>query len=394
MDNQLWVDRYKPSGLEGLIGQNKAIKETRDWLNSWKKGTALMFHGPPGCGKSLAGELLARERGYMLVELNASDKRSVQKLKEFSENLVVRPLFHRGKLIVIDEIDGISSRERGAAGELAKIIKNSHFPVILITNDPWLPKLRSLRNYCTLVTFAKVRSPSIEKRLKEICKQEGVSFDDKVIKNLARWSQGDLRSAISDLQTIAEGRDEIKDKDLETLGYRERENSIFNSLYSIFHSRSINVSRKAMWESDKDSDEILWWIETNMSKEFSGQELAEAYDILAKADVFRGKVIKQQNWRFKGFMTDMLSGISLFRKEGHGFSRYAPPDRLIRLGRSKAKRAQLNDICFYLGNQLHASQRVVKRDYIPYLRLILKKKKNFADGFLEKEDIDFIRKLK
>jgi replication factor C large subunit len=233
----MWTEKHKPARLEEIAGQDSAVRESLGWIETWKPSDkALLLCGPPGTGKTLISEVMAKEKRLFLVQINASDKRNSEaiesSLSEVSKN---RALFHSGKIILIDEVDGISSRnDRGGVQSIIKIIRGSMFPIMLTANDPYNPKLKSLKSYCKMVKLPKVNVRSIEKRMKEICESEGVEPNETVLKNLARWSSGDMRSAIGDLQTICEGRKEIKEKDLESLGYRERETKIFNVLPIIF----------------------------------------------------------------------------------------------------------------------------------------------------------------
>ncbi|MCX6814271.1 MAG: replication factor C large subunit [Candidatus Aenigmarchaeota archaeon] len=399
----LWTEKYKPSKTGEIAGQQKAISEALAFMDSFEPGKALLLTGPAGTGKTLLVETLARERSLLLLQLNASDSRNAEGILGFFEDSTrTKSLFHSGKIILIDEVDGISANDKGAVSAITKIIKQSLYPVFLIANDPWAAKLRPLRPYVKMVKFSKVHSSSIEKRLKEICEKEGISVKGTVLKDLARWSQGDLRSAISDLQTVAQGKNEISEEDLEILGYRERESSIFEILPTVFKSRSISASRKAIQSVDKDPDEVFWWIENNIPLEFPPEKLAQAYDLLSKANMLRNNVAVQQNWRFKAIMTDMISGISVVKGEAHaphhGFMMYQAPQKIMMMGRTKSSRAALNSLCKKIGGVSHTSTRVVKRDYLPYMRIILKKEKPaethsaFSVNF-NKEEIALIVKV-
>lgn len=390
----LWVDKYKPESVSGLVGQPKAMQEVAGFLKEWKKGKAMFIHGPAGVGKTIAIELLAKERGHLLLRLDASDIRNASGIESFFGNASKsKALFHGGKIMMIDEVDGISSRDRGAVASIVKIMKDSRFPVLVVGNDPWKTKLAPLRNYCTMLRFNKVHSASVEKRLKDICKKEVIEVEENVLKNLARWSQGDLRSAISDLQIVAYGKKSLTNSDLSILGYRERESNIFNILPTIFHSKSMNAAKKAIQNIDKDPDEVFLWIETNLPNELRTPEnMQKGFDVLSRADLFRSWISRQQNWRFRGFMIDMLSSVSLFRdEEKHGFAPYQTPQKLVMMGRTKAKRAMLNSLCERLGSYTHTSKRSVKRDYLPYFRIILKAKKQGDDFSLEPEEEKLIK---
>jgi len=375
---KLWTEKYKPEKTNEILSQGKALKETAEWLETWRPGEkALLLYGPPGTGKTLISEVLARERKWFLMQVNASDERNSDSidsaLSEVSKNL---SLFHPGKIILIDEVDGISSQDRGGVKAITKIIKESRFPVIITANNPYVPKLQSLRNHCRLVKLSRINVNSIEKRLSEICEREGVRTKENVLKNLARWSSGDLRSAITDLQTLCQDRMEITEKDLESLGYRERETSIFSILPTVFRSKNLNASRQAIRGCDKDPDEIFWWIENNLPQEFEHPDsLANAFDILSKADFFRQRVLTQQNWRFKGFMIDMLAGVSFAGETSKRFIPYRSPDRFIRLANLKRRKAMMSGIYRKISSYTHTSGKIVHNFYMPYLKIMLKRKK-------------------
>ncbi|HDD46566.1 MAG TPA: replication factor C large subunit [Candidatus Aenigmarchaeota archaeon] len=372
----LWTEKYKPKTIEGIIGQKKQKEEILNFIRNFRPKVAMLVYGPPGVGKTLTIEVIASQEKLLLVSMNASD---VRNKTEIERNLLEiskgKPLFYKGVIILIDEVDGIAGKDdKGAVGAIINIIKHSKYPVFLIANDPWKPKLRELRKYCKMVKFGKIDTRSIEKKLKEICKAEGIEVDEKVIKNLARWSQGDIRSAIIDLQTLGEGKKKIVERDLEILGYRERENEIFNVLFTIFHSGSIMASKRAIDSCDKDADEIFWWIENNITKEFSdAKKIAKAFDILSKADIFRSIVSKQQNWRFKLYMIDMIASISLIGKEEHHkYIKYEPPKKISMMALTKSKRGELEELYREIGKYVHASTAIVKKYYVPYLKYFVK----------------------
>src|SRR5256712_10078188 len=83
-----WAIKYKPRTSKDVAGNKPAIEKLRDWIESWKKGrpskTAVLLYGPAGVGKTSVTEALARENGWDLVEIKASDKRSGEILSKIS----------------------------------------------------------------------------------------------------------------------------------------------------------------------------------------------------------------------------------------------------------------------------------------------------------------------
>lgn len=359
------VEKYRPKRLSEVMGQEIAKREILEFLAEWKRGKALLLHGNPGSGKTSFVEALASEKGLDLIELNASDIRTEEAIEKIlGQSVRQKSLFRKGKIILLDEIDGLASMDRSAAA-VNKIIKESRFPVILTANDAYAKKLQSIRPNCRLVQFRKVNSLTLEKRLKEICKLEGVLIDDLKIKTLAKTADGDIRAALTDLESLSE------DADTE-LGFREREKNIFEVLKIIFKSRSIENARQAIRECDKPLEEVMWWLEQNIPLEYEKpEEVSEALELVAQADLFRSKIIKNQNYRFYVYINDLLAAVSLAKeKPYYKFSPYRPPQRLVSLGKSKTERAETKEVMIRLGKQLHCSIRKTRNEYLPYLRIM------------------------
>lgn len=373
---ELWTHKYRPGKLGEIISQDSAVSEALRFVETWKPGKALFLYGPSGTGKTLIPELIAKEKNWMLLQINASDKRNSEAIEEsLKEGSMNTSLFHSGKLILIDEVDGLSSGDRGGIPAIVKIIKNSKFPIVVTAHDAGKRKLRPLKMKSKLVRLGRLDARSIEKRLGEICRKEGIAAEEEVLRNLSRWSSGDMRSAITDLQMLCEGKDKVTERDFESLGFRERGTDLMTILPTLFRSGNIRAAKKVIQDCDKDPDEIFLWVENNLHREFRDPaSLARAFDILSKADIFRQRVIKDQNWRFKYFMIEMLSGISLAGKASDGPAVYRPPDRFMMLARLKMKNAKMGELYGKLIKYTHSSKKVVKNQYVPYLKLIAARK--------------------
>lgn len=382
----MWTEKYAPEKVTDLIGQDLAVKDLQKYISSWKPGKGILIYGPSGCGKTSLVEALTKEKGFHLTRLSANEKMGQDEMASHIQRSKQFPLFSKGKYILMDETEAIIRLNRGSSATISTLIKESKFPVFIIVDDVWDRRIRTIKNYCDIVKMKKVHMYDIMKRLKQICEQEGIELNGNPVRSLAKWSQGDMRSAINDLQIVVYGKRSFEDKDLESLGYRERKSNIFSVLPKIFGSKNIKVSRKAIYESDKDSDEIFLWVETNLPSVITKPEdLAKAFDLLSKAEIFRRRVHMKQNWRFKGYMTDLMSGISLFKNEKSGFFQYKMPDRIIMLGRSKANRALRDSVSKKIGLHTHASKKRV-REHLPYYKLIMKKNNDLADALEITED--------
>ena len=377
----MWTEKYRPKSLKEFVNQKEALEKFLAWIKKWKPGSkALLFYGPPGVGKTALLQAYATEKGLDLIEMNASDYRSAQQIHEvLGQSMKQRSLFGRGKIFLLDEIDGIvGTEDRGGVGEIIKIIQESSFPLILTANNPWEPKLRALREYCQLVEFKKIYVFDVEKRLAEICKKERIAVEKDVLRELARMCGGDLRAAINDLETVARGKRKIVLSDLEVLGYRETERSVFDALKIVFKSKSALAAKLSISNVDKDPEEIFWWIENNIAREYEDpEEIAKAYDALSKADIFRQWVVSRQDWRLKGYMIDIMTGgVAIAKKEMYRkFTKYQYPSKIAMLGQTKFERKEEKEKLLELSRQLHCSTRKIRKDFLPFLRIIFKKTK-------------------
>jgi len=396
-----FTQKYKPKNLKEFVNQKEAVEIFLKWFNKWKPGyKPLLFYGVPGTGKTCIAEALANEKFYDFIEMNASDVRSASQIKEvFGHSMTQQSLFKKGKIFLIDEVEGLFGKEDfGGVGEIIKIIKGSQHRIILTSNNPYNPKLRALRQYCVLIEFKKIHVFDIERRLKEICEKEKIKTDKEILRQIAKRAEGDLRSAINDLETVSQCKKEIVVADMEVLGHRERETNIFEVLRNIFKTQSALTAKLAINAADKDPEEIFWWIENNIASEYEKpEEIAKAYDMLSKADIFRKRISSRQNWRFKAYMIDLMTaGVATAKKATYRkFTRYQYPTNIMVLGRTKGSRAASREILGKLSQQLHCSTKKIRNDYLPFLKIMIKNKKmreNIANSFsLSKDDFSSLK---
>ena len=369
-----WTEKYAPQKVAEVVGQKKATDQFVIWYRSWQpRKKVALFHGSAGTGKTCLIEALGKEKNLEVIEMNASDFRTAQQIREIiGQSMKQKSLFKKSKIFMIDEIDGLASEDRGGTGEIIKIIKESHYPIVITANNPWNPKLRSLRAYCQLIQFGKVNYWDLVKRLQFICEKEDVKCDREVLGLLAKRSEGDLRSAINDLESLARTKKLINSKDLETLGIRERETNIFDVLKIIFKTKTALAAKLSIQNVDKKPDEIFLWVEQNIINEYEkAEEIAKAYEMLSRADIFMQRIKKRQNWKFQKYMIDLMTaGVAVSKKEMYRkFSRYQYPDRMKFLGRTKVKRMEDKENLLELSKQLHCSTKKIKEDFLPFFKV-------------------------
>src|SRR3989344_2477835 len=204
MTNKSWVEKYRPKTFSEIKGQEEAIAKSKIFVENFPHKKAMIFYGPPGIGKTTLAHVISRETSSEIFELNASDLRNREKLREILKPAIEqKSLFKDKKIILIDEVDGISAADWGGLPELLSLIILTTYPVIITANDIWKKEFSNLRKKAEMVQLKEISYKLIKEILSDILKKEGAVLDDKVITKIAINAKGDLRAAVNDLQTEA-----------------------------------------------------------------------------------------------------------------------------------------------------------------------------------------------
>ncbi|KAK4182356.1 putative chromosome transmission fidelity protein 18 [Podospora australis] len=275
----LWTEKYRAKHFMDLVGDDLTNRQVLRWLKRWdpivfphsaKKTSIsrrqqqaqaqgqpleeekphrkiLMLHGPPGLGKTTLAHVCARQAGYEVLEINASDDRSRDVVKGRIRTTLgtetVRTVENKkaGKIarpvcVVVDEVDGVVSgsgaggeggfvkalidlvmidqkNAAGAAASSQKKKKGDDFrqmrPLVLICNDVYHPSLRPLRQ-SGLAEVIHVGKPSVEAvvtRLKSVFEKEGIPCEKDAARKLceAAWGMTSGLDARKGAEGNAEG---------------------------------------------------------------------------------------------------------------------------------------------------------------------------------------------
>jgi len=368
-----WTEKYRPSTLSEVRGNNTARDSLQEWADTWEDHReAVVLHGTPGVGKTSAAHALANDMGWPTIELNASDSRTKDVIDQVAGEAAKSGTLAAGgagrRLVIMDEADNIhGNADRGGARAIGSLVKEAGQPMILIANE-YYEMSNSLRNSCQDIEFSAVQKRSIVPVVRDICRKEGIEYTDAAIEDIAEQNSGDLRGAIKDLQTTAEGRDRIEADDYVS-GERDTSSGIFEYLDVVLKEGDAEEALKGSYDVDETPDDLINWIEDNMPKDYEGAELARAYRSLSDADRWLGRVRATQNYSFWRYAGDaMTAGVAAARDgEKGGWTRYGPPSYWSKLGRSKGARNTRD----YVARQIAAidgvSMRTARREIMPFL---------------------------
>ncbi|KAJ1798335.1 Chromosome transmission fidelity protein 18 [Coemansia sp. RSA 2399] len=228
----LWVDKYRARTFLDLVSDERTNRAVMQWLKEWdhcvfgRRSAAnaedkwrrprqriLLLAGPPGLGKTTLAHVAARQAGYAVVEINASDDRTVSKVRDRVLGVTQTHRLGASKkpqLLIIDEIDGVSSASPDFVAMLVKLAADQPpgrrkqppllRPIICICNNAYAQALRPLR---AMALSYHVHAPTparLAKRLAQVCEAEGVTADSWALVELADQNAGDVRACLNALQ--------------------------------------------------------------------------------------------------------------------------------------------------------------------------------------------------
>ncbi|SLM39214.1 sister chromatid cohesion factor [Lasallia pustulata] len=278
----MWTEKYRAKRFTDLVGDERTHRSVLRWLKRWdpivfpgvrrpkpKASNSdsideeqphrkiLMLTGPPGLGKTTLAHVCARQAGYEVLEINASDERSgdvvrgriresvcTENVKGVNAKTAGGTVRKAGRpvCVVVDEVDGVvsSSSGVGEGGFIKALIdlvvldqKNSNIlgastgntstskrskrgdkfrllrPMILICNDVYHPALRPLRS-STFAEIIHIRKPPLDKvvaRMKMVFDKESIANDGDGVRRLceASWGISNRRESRSSSSNTGEG---------------------------------------------------------------------------------------------------------------------------------------------------------------------------------------------
>ncbi|KAL4810220.1 P-loop containing nucleoside triphosphate hydrolase protein [Aspergillus unguis] len=218
---QPWVEKYRPKTLDDVAAQDHTTKVLQRTLQA-SNLPHMLFYGPPGTGKtstilalakSLFGPALYRSR---ILELNASDERGIgivrEKVKGFARVQLSHPTgldaeyFEKYpcppfKIIILDEADSMTQDAQSALRRTME--QYSRITRFCLVCNYVTRIIEPLASRCSKFRFKPLDNSAAGDRLAHIAQTEGLTLEDGVIDKLITCSDGDLRRAITYMQSAA-----------------------------------------------------------------------------------------------------------------------------------------------------------------------------------------------
>jgi replication factor C subunit 2/4 len=216
-DDLPWIEKYRPSKISDILFDD-ILREKFNRIITTKLYPNLILMGNPGVGKTstllaFVRQVTGRYYNEAVLELNASDNRGLDIVDKMIIHFCKKIVTDRNgnpikKFIIFDEADNITPKAQYVISDL--IDQFNETTIFTFTCNDSTQIIESIQSKSIIVKFNKVSEKNMMFRLKEICSIEKITLSDDIIKEIITNSEGDMRSALINLEVINKG---LKDKD-------------------------------------------------------------------------------------------------------------------------------------------------------------------------------------
>jgi len=378
----MWSEKYRPKIISDMVGNEESRCAIIEWFVKWKKGTKpLLLVGPPGIGKTTIAYLVAKQFGYDMIGLNASDVRSKSRINEILTPVLGNVSVLGKPMIFVDEVDGIHGRgDYGGASALVDILKQPTVPIVLAANNEISDKMKSIKKVVKIIPFKRIPPRLLRVYLENILKKENAKLSPGSLIKVIDKSRGDIRSMINLAQSFVTGFNPQTEITFENI-------SVEDGVNAFFKANSIEEARGVLYSMQIDPrQKINAFYSSIVTSDLDNSSLAKYLEIISNVDMLYGKILKTQNWRLLRYLNDTL--IKLYQND----------DRIIYtqynlswplLNRIRWDGAKIKLMSSVMAKKLHLSSSAFVTFCLPYLLFCIKNKTleldETFDDIIEKE---------
>ena len=199
--------KYRPATFDEVLGQKEIITSLKREMKD-KKHHAYIFAGKYGTGKTTLGRLIASEVGCSptgIIEIDGGMLNGIDAMRQLNNTITYKsfgdsPL----KVIIIDEAHALT------AAAWRGLLKNVEEPpshvywIFCTTEKSKIPS--AIQSRCLSYNLKDVKKDEILDLFEEICELEGIKLDNKILKYIAKASDGSVRKALTDLAICREAK--------------------------------------------------------------------------------------------------------------------------------------------------------------------------------------------
>uniref|UniRef100_A0A6C0D9K0 DNA replication factor RFC1 C-terminal domain-containing protein n=1 Tax=viral metagenome TaxID=1070528 RepID=A0A6C0D9K0_9ZZZZ len=331
--DKLWINKYKPSTLNDVIGHKQQISKIKNWLSNINtfKNRAIVISGVHGIGKSLTIKLLLSELNYLIRIIHPNEIKDHRIFDDFNDyynhqNSIYSKINFSDEekkqlVLIFEETENISltSEKKYIMDIFKENNKLKAFPLIFIANNQHSKLLNDLKKNCEEIKFECPNITELCKLIHKICLNENIKIqNDDVLCDLIHFSQYDIRRLINLLQELSFHYKIIDKNNLDIFIEKSREKNIdtglfdatnkilnnyldYDTIMKLYEFEKVllplmiheNYLRKVLYKSKDEWPTVLY-------------DLVKISDSISRGDNIETSIYTDQNWYLQnihGFYT-------------------------------------------------------------------------------------------
>jgi len=212
---EVWIEKYRPQTLDDVMGHENIVGRLQSYV-SRNDLSHMLFSGPAGTGKTTCATAIARElygedwREHFL-ELNASDERGIDVVRDRIKNFA-RTSFggHEYRIIFLDEADALTSDAQSALRRTMEQFSNNVRFILSCNYSSQI--IDPIQSRCAVFRFSPLADDAVAEEIRHIAAEEDIELTDDGLDALVYAADGDMRKAINGLQAASVSGDTVDEE--------------------------------------------------------------------------------------------------------------------------------------------------------------------------------------
>ena len=260
------ADRMRPESLDEYVGQQHLIGENKVLRKMIERDEvqSMIFWGPPGVGKTTLAQIIAKTTKSQYITFSAVNS-GIKEIKEIMNKAEDNRQRGQKTIIFVDEIHRFNKAQQDAF--LPYVERGSITLIGATTENPSFEINSALLSRCKVFVLKGLETSDLVTLLKNaIISPKGlgdwnITIDDNLIELIARYANGDARTALNTLEMAVlngdgESLNSIVTKD--TIEQVLSHKSLLYDKNGEEHYNLISALHKSMRNSDADA--AVYWL--------------------------------------------------------------------------------------------------------------------------------------